>query len=85
LVTRGFLERPPFETVQEAVDAGIYTVWDGPTAIQELGDVIRRYPQVEEILFMVTYGAGQPLHTTNERIQYIADYIVPRLKAIRPD
>lgn len=82
VVVRGWADRPLFETVAQAVDAGEFTVWDGPTAVRELGELITRYPQIEEIQFMVTFGAHQPVNTANERIQYIAGYVMPRLKQI---
>lgn len=86
LISRGYVDphlagRRHFADLREAVDAGVYTVWDGPTAVAELVARVRRFPQIEDIRFMVQSGPGEPLEKTTERIQYLADAVIPAIRA----
>lgn len=85
LIARGYVDpnivgRDRFESLREAVDAGVYTLWDGPTAVSTITELIRTYPQIEDVSFMVQSGPGEPLESTSSRVQYIADYVVPQIR-----
>ena len=79
-VARGFVQHAPFETIHEAVDEGLYKVWDGATAVSEIAAAVIRHPVVEEVLFLVGGGPGEPVANSYPRLQHIIDYVVPGVR-----
>lgn len=79
-VDRGFVQHPRFEKIQQAVDLGLYRVWDGATAVSEIVETVTANPVVEEVLFLVSSGPGEPIASTYPRAQYLMDYVVPEVR-----
>lgn len=79
-VERGFVQRARFETVQEAVDSGLYNIWDGDRAVSEIASAIVSNPSVDEVLFLASSGPGEPIENSYQRIQYIMDRVVPGIR-----
>lgn len=79
-VERGFVQHSRFEKIQEAIDFGLYRVWDGEKAVAEIVETVTANPVVEEVLFMISSGPGEPLESTYPRAQYLMDYVVPQVR-----
>ena len=70
IATGGFEEdMEPYETADELLERGHYTLYDGPTAVRELSALLERVPQ---IVNMQLYGLlpGEPVESGMERMEY---------------
>lgn len=79
-VDRGFVQHPRFETIQQAVDVDLYRVWDGAKAVSEIVEAITANPIVDEVLFLMSSGPGEPIASTYPRAQYLMDYVIPEIR-----
>jgi alkanesulfonate monooxygenase SsuD/methylene tetrahydromethanopterin reductase-like flavin-dependent oxidoreductase (luciferase family) len=77
VATGGFHDRmEPFETAEELVERGHYTLYDGPTAVRELSALVERVPQIVNAQL---YGLlpGEPVESGIERMEYVAKTVLP--------
>ncbi len=73
-------EVPPFPDAATAIDQGLYDLWDGDTAVRELTNLLQQYPQIRDVHFWAQFP-GEPLESGSARIQYMADRVLPKLRA----
>jgi alkanesulfonate monooxygenase SsuD/methylene tetrahydromethanopterin reductase-like flavin-dependent oxidoreductase (luciferase family) len=67
----------PFETPAEALAAGLVTLADGPAAIEKFNaDVDRGIVDIN----IVTMMPGEPIDQVSERLQYLNDKVIPKVK-----
>lgn len=71
---------PPFGSAREAIDNGLYELWDADTAVEKLIDLIDRTPLIGDIHFWAQFP-GEPIAQGQRRIAYIATEVLPRLRA----
>lgn len=71
---------PPFPDRDAIVAAGAFKLWDGPTAVTELGHLLREYPQIRDLYFWAQLP-GEPLDSGTQRIEYFAREVAPKLTA----
>lgn len=79
-VDRGFVQHPRFEKIQDAVDMDVFRVWCGAKAVSEIVETVLANPVVEEVLFLVSSGPGEPIASTYPRTQYLMDWVVPEVR-----
>ncbi|HEX5195303.1 MAG TPA: LLM class flavin-dependent oxidoreductase [Solirubrobacteraceae bacterium] len=71
---------PRFPDRDAIVAGGAYQLWDGPTAVAELGALMRAHPQIRDIYFWAQLP-GESVESGTRRIEYFADQVAPRLAA----
>jgi len=69
----------PFATPAEALEGGLYEVWDADMAVRRLQALIDQYPQIKDIHFWAQLP-GEPVEAGNRRLEYMAKEVFPRLK-----
>lgn len=77
IATGGFEEdMEPYETADELLERGHYTLYDGPTAVRELSALLDRVPQIVNVQL---YGLlpGEPVESGVERMEYVAKAVLP--------
>jgi alkanesulfonate monooxygenase SsuD/methylene tetrahydromethanopterin reductase-like flavin-dependent oxidoreductase (luciferase family) len=77
IATGGFGEdMEPFESSDQLIERGHYTLHDGPSAVREISALVRRVPQ---IVNMQLYGLlpGEPVTSGMERMHYVANTVLP--------
>lgn len=77
---------PPFATAREAIEKGLYELWDADTAVKKLTTLIDATPLISDIHFWAQFP-GEPIAQGQRRIDYIAAEVLPRLRrhlAARP-
>ncbi|WP_291049680.1 LLM class flavin-dependent oxidoreductase [Herbiconiux sp.] len=67
-----------FEAPDDLLDFGIYQLWDGPKAVDELVGLATRYPQVRDFHFWAQFP-GETVESGSARVQYIADAVIPEV------
>ena len=72
----------PFATPAEALEGGLYEVWDADMAVQKLQALIDQYPQIRDIHFWAQLP-GEPVEAGNRRLAYMAKEVFPRLRPAR--
>ncbi|HEX4108931.1 MAG TPA: LLM class flavin-dependent oxidoreductase [Solirubrobacteraceae bacterium] len=75
----GFGDVPPFESPAALLEAGLYQVWDGDAAVAALTDLVREYPQIEDIHYFAALP-GESIASAGERIEYFARHVIPRVR-----
>lgn len=70
----GFLQVPYFEHAQQLVDAGFYTLLDGPGAIAYFQEAAAA--GVEEI-HLFAQLPGEPVASGTQRLRYVSDAVIP--------
>ena len=67
----------PFESPSDALAAGLVTLADGPAAVEKFNaDVDRGIVDIN----IVTMMPGEPIEQVSERLQYLNDEVIPRVK-----
>jgi len=72
-------QTPRFSTPQDAIENGLYELWDAEQAVRELSTMIEHYPQLEDIHFWAQFP-GEPVESGTRRMAYIAEKVLPRLR-----
>jgi alkanesulfonate monooxygenase SsuD/methylene tetrahydromethanopterin reductase-like flavin-dependent oxidoreductase (luciferase family) len=70
---------PLFATARDAIDNGLYELWDADTAVAKLTDLIDATPLISDIHFWAQFP-GEPIAQGQRRIDYIAGQVLPRLR-----
>ncbi len=68
-----------FDDALTAVENGLYELWDADTAVANLSKLVRDYPMISDIHFWAQFP-GEPLESGNNRLRYIAEKVLPRLR-----
>ena len=71
---------PEFPDAATALDQGLYEMWDADQAVAALTDMLTAYPQIEDVHFWAQLP-GEPVESGSRRIQYMADAVLPRVRA----
>ena len=72
-------ETPLFETAADAVQNGLYELWDADLAVAKLRALQKDYPMISDIHFWAQFP-GESLASGSARMRYIADRVLPRLR-----
>jgi alkanesulfonate monooxygenase SsuD/methylene tetrahydromethanopterin reductase-like flavin-dependent oxidoreductase (luciferase family) len=67
-----------FDTPDELLDFGIYQLWTGEKAVEEMVALARKYPQIRDFHFWAQFP-GESVESGSARIQYIADAVIPEV------
>lgn len=73
-------QTPTFETPAAAIENGLYELWDADMAVEQLSKLQRDYPMISDIHFWAQFP-GEPVESGNARLRYIAEKVLPRLRA----
>jgi alkanesulfonate monooxygenase SsuD/methylene tetrahydromethanopterin reductase-like flavin-dependent oxidoreductase (luciferase family) len=74
---------PRFPDRDAIVASGAFQLWDGPTAVAQLGALLREYPQIKDLYFWAQLP-GEPVDSGTRRIEYFAREVAPKLAAEAP-
>ena len=72
-------ETPVYESASEAIEKGLYELWDADMAVDRLKALVRDYPMISDIHFWAQFP-GEPLESGARRMQYVAEKVLPRLR-----
>lgn len=70
---------PRFPSAAAALEHGLYQLWDAETAVQQLTEHLRRYPQIKDMHFWAQFP-GEPVAQGQRRIEYMAKQVLPRVR-----
>lgn len=71
-------QTPQFANARDAIENGLYELWDAEQAVRQLSAMIEQYPQIEDIHFWAQFP-GEPVESGTRRMEYIAERVLPRL------
>ncbi|MFT7654039.1 MAG: alkanesulfonate monooxygenase SsuD [Limisphaerales bacterium] len=72
-------ETPLFETASDAVENGLYELWDADTAVSNLKKLQSDYPMISDIHFWAQFP-GESIESGSQRLKYIAEHVLPKLR-----
>ena len=72
-------QAPVFDKVKDAVENGLYELWDAELAVSRLSALLRDYPQIRDIHFWAQFP-GESVASGNRRLTYIAEKVLPRVR-----
>lgn len=75
-------QTPTFRSPREAIDNGLYELWDADTAVARLSRLLADYPMISDIHFWAQFP-GESVTAGNRRLRYIAENVLPRLRAAK--
>ncbi|MDG1986860.1 MAG: LLM class flavin-dependent oxidoreductase [Halieaceae bacterium] len=70
--------RPLYDDYRQAIEEGLYELWDAERAIEELSHLIETYP-IRDIHFWSRFP-GENIESGQARLEYIASKVLPILK-----
>ena len=70
---------PEFTDVKSAIDGGLYELWTAEDAVRNLGELLNRCPQIEDLHFWAQFP-GESVESGTRRLEYIATKVLPRLR-----
>ena len=73
-------ETPLFADGEAAIEGGLYELWDADQAVDELSHLLAEWPQIRDIHFWARFP-GEPLEQGWARVRYMAEKVLPRLRA----
>jgi alkanesulfonate monooxygenase SsuD/methylene tetrahydromethanopterin reductase-like flavin-dependent oxidoreductase (luciferase family) len=82
-IDRGLFPGPYYTDLDAAIEHGHYVMWDAPTAVGAITQLLDEFPLIEDVHFMVTAGPGETFAHARERVEYIASEVAPPLRAHR--
>jgi alkanesulfonate monooxygenase SsuD/methylene tetrahydromethanopterin reductase-like flavin-dependent oxidoreductase (luciferase family) len=71
---------PRFEGPDQLVAAGAYRLMDASAAVDDLTDLLRRYPQVKDVHFWAKLP-GEAVESGTRRLEYLAEKVIPEVRA----
>ncbi len=72
-------EVPLFPDAPTAIANGLYELWTGEQAVENLVALLARYPQIRDVHFWAQFP-GEPIASGSARIAYLARYVLPRVR-----
>lgn len=72
-------ETPLYDSVESAIENGLYELWDADTAINRLRQLVKDYPMISDIHFWAQFP-GEPVSSGSARLAYIAEKVLPALR-----
>lgn len=70
---------PLFSSAQDAIENGLYELWDADMAVTKLKELVKQYPMISDIHFWAQFP-GESVESGNRRLRYIAEKVLPRLR-----
>lgn len=71
---------PLFPDAPTAITNGLYELWDADTAVANLTEHLRAFPQVVDVHFWAQFP-GESITSGSRRIEYLANQVLPRVRA----
>jgi alkanesulfonate monooxygenase SsuD/methylene tetrahydromethanopterin reductase-like flavin-dependent oxidoreductase (luciferase family) len=71
-------DTPLYTDARQAIDEGLYELWDAKTAVEKLSGLIEAYPQIRDIHFWSRFP-GESVESGQNRLAYIASEVLPHL------
>jgi alkanesulfonate monooxygenase SsuD/methylene tetrahydromethanopterin reductase-like flavin-dependent oxidoreductase (luciferase family) len=71
---------PRFTDPAQIIEAGAYQLMDADAAVTQLTGMLRATPQIKDVHFWAQLP-GEPVESGSERIAYLADKVVPAVRA----
>ena len=71
---------PLFADRDALLESGAIPAWDADAATQGLTQLLREYPQIED-LYLVAQYPGETVESGSERIEYFIREVAPRIRA----
>lgn len=71
---------PLFASAKDAIENGLYELWDADMAVSKLKGLIKQYPMISDIHFWAQFP-GESVESGNRRLRYIAENVLPKLRA----
>ncbi len=71
---------PLFPDRDAVIAAGVFQLWDGPTAVRELVVLLDETSQIEDVHFWAQLP-GESVDSGSSRIEYLADKVFPGVRA----
>ncbi|MEP5764192.1 MAG: LLM class flavin-dependent oxidoreductase [Halieaceae bacterium] len=72
-------QTPLFADAQQAIENGLYELWDADTAVAQLSQLLESYPMISDIHFWAQFP-GESVESGSARMRYIAEQVLPRLR-----
>ena len=69
-----------FADAESAIRGGLYELWDADIAVAQLTKMLEDYPQIIDIHFWAQFP-GESVASGSSRIEYIAEQVLPRVRA----
>lgn len=74
-------EVPLFPDAPTAIENGLYEAWTADQAVENLGAMLRQYPQIKDVHFWAQFP-GESRASGTARMEYLAKEVLPRLRNI---
>lgn len=71
---------PQFPSAEAILEAGGFTLWDGPTAVAELTNLLRERPQIDDVFFWAQLP-GESVESGSERVEFFIREVAPKVEA----
>lgn len=72
-------QTPLFSTPADAIENGLYELWDAQQAVEKLRGLKQAYPMISDIHFWAQFP-GESLASGSARMRYIAEQVLPKLR-----
>lgn len=69
---------PRFPNKEAIAEHGPYQLWDGPTAVDKLVELVQTTPLVEDIVLWAQLP-GESVESGSKRIEYVARHVIPEV------
>ena len=73
-------EVPQFPDAQSALRDGLYELHDGDSAVKALTELLTAFPQIQDVHFWAQFP-GESIESGSARIEYIANHVLPQVRA----
>jgi alkanesulfonate monooxygenase SsuD/methylene tetrahydromethanopterin reductase-like flavin-dependent oxidoreductase (luciferase family) len=71
-------EVPLFESKEQIAENGPYQLWDGPTAVEKLTELLTDVPLIEDVLLWAQLP-GESIESGSKRIEFVARHVIPEV------
>ena len=69
---------PRFESKEQIAEHGPYQLWDGPTAVDKLTELIESTPLIDDVVLWAQLP-GESVESGSKRIEYVAKHVIPEV------
>ncbi|HZZ46728.1 MAG TPA: LLM class flavin-dependent oxidoreductase [Pseudonocardia sp.] len=73
-------QTPRFPDRDAVIAAGAYRLLDGPTAVEEIVQLLRQYPQIKDLFFW-SQLVGEPVESGSSRMEFFMSEVAPKVVA----
>jgi alkanesulfonate monooxygenase SsuD/methylene tetrahydromethanopterin reductase-like flavin-dependent oxidoreductase (luciferase family) len=71
---------PRFRDAPAAIRDGLYRLWDADQAVAGLVAMLREHPEIVDVHFWAQFP-GEPVESGSARMEYVAQAVLPRVRA----